>query len=137
MTRAHHTSVRHKARASASRPRSAASSSPPNQPPRKDTRGATGHDDGAAAPTHPGPTRNAPRIAGAVTLCGLLLSTLDPGVVLELATRAAVYGAEVLLAIRRSAQRAAEHNHPPVAAHAHRGAGSPRRRRRVSRAPRR
>ena len=128
MTRAHHTQVRHNARASKSRPRNAAPSSPP-KPPSDSASASPSGDHGPARPTHHAPSPGAPRMSDALALCGLLLSTLPPSVVLEFLTKIANYGADVILAICQGAQRVAERTNHQAAVPAVRGAGSSRRRR--------
>jgi hypothetical protein len=74
-----------------------------------------------------------PGIRDALALCGLVLHTFGPDVVLEFLGRIAVYGADLLVTICQSARRAAEIAHQ---AHVHVGrAARAQRRRRRTRTP--
>jgi hypothetical protein len=129
MTRAHHTQAHRSARTPRSRPRKVAPSSALPKPPSDAASSSPSGDHGPAGPTHHAPRPGAPRIGDALALCGLLLSTLPPSVVLEFLTKIANYGADIILAICQSAQRTAERTNHPAVAPAVRGAGPSRRRR--------
>jgi hypothetical protein len=131
MTRAHHCKRSHKKRACKPRTRRPVSTAAPNA---QSSHGPNPSPRGHAVNAQPSASTAAfagSGISDALALCGLVLSTFGPEVVLELLKRIAVYGADLILASCQSARRAAEVTHQ---AHVHvERAARARRRRRTSR----
>jgi hypothetical protein len=132
MTRADTYKRPQKVRASNPRPRTRVSSAAPASPNSDGLDPSPDANASHAQASTPAAAIDSPGIRDALALCGLVLHTFGPDVVLAFLGRIAVYGADLLLTICESARRAAEIAHQ---AHVHvgRAARTQRRRRRTSR----
>jgi hypothetical protein len=131
MTRAHSYQRPQKVRAPNPRPRTRVSSASPTSSSSDGLDPSPDANASQAQGSTPLAAIHGPGIRDALALCGLILHTFGPAVVLEFLGRTAVYGADLLLTICQSARRAAEITHQ---AHVHvgRAARAQRRRRRTS-----